>query len=359
MLKYSFLPIYKCGMDELVDGSVIKLTEFCKRNKNGKCEKFYREIFDKEGIHVCPYGFNTFVSLDNNEIDIFTGFRVKDKFDIKKVNSKIKKTDINRVISDLEMKSYIESYKLITSLEKEKKYLFEFIGNTIHDVRKFNSNIKTRSELISNKAKSSKKRDIEQVKKLSENIWAMSQLISTRLSEYDYLYAEYPLKSGSKYEFNFFTTFDKIRRCMGEEVKKGQKEIAVRANGTCPPIQAYDSIKYMPFLLIDNALKYSLNNSIIEVKIKDEERLQTIEIKSTGIYVDDSEIEHLFKRGYRGKNANEFTEEGSGIGLYLVKEICEANDIKIEIKTSKVLDISSSKRKNDQGTFNVILYAEK
>lgn len=357
-MKFNFLPIYKCGIDELVDGTIIKLTEFCKKNKNEKCENFYKDIFNKEGIHVCPYGFNSFVSVNEKEIDIFTGLRVKDRFNIKKVNLKLKKSDNNKVITYEEMKSYVENYKLISTLKNEKNYLGEFIGNTIHDVRKFNANIKARSEIISNK-KGCRKKDMESIKKYGENIWAMSQLISTRLSEYDYLYAEAPLQCGSKYDFNFFTTFDKIRRCMIDEAKRENKEIRVRANGNCSAIQAYDSIKYMPFLLIDNALKYSFNDTIIEVEIKDEDNKQTIEIKSTGVFVEDSEIENLFMRGYRGKNSSEFTESGSGIGLYLVKEICNANNIKIEIKTKKTLNITQRKREIDEGIFNVILCVEK
>lgn len=358
-MNYNFLPMYKCGIDELIDGSTVKLTEFCKHKKNEKCEKFYKDVFNKEGLHICPYGFNVFVSIEEREIDIFTGFRVKDRFNMSKVNLKLKKEDNNKVITYEEMINYIENYRLISSLKNDKKYLCEFIGNTIHDVRKFNANIKTRSEIISNKIKGCKKRDTEKIKKCGENIWAMSQLISTRLSEYDYLYAESPLQCGSKYDFNFFTTFDKIRRCMIDEAKKDNKEIRVSANVTCSEIQAYDSIKYMPFLLIDNALKYSFNNSTIEIKIKDEENSQTIEIKSTGVFVDENEISSLFLRGYRGKNSMKFTQNGSGIGLYLVKEICDANNIKVEVKTMKILDSNGYKRNVDGGIFNVILYVEK
>lgn len=358
-MEVNFLPIYKCGIDELVDGSIIKLTEFCKKNKNEKCEKFYKDIFSKEGIHVCPYGFNSFVAINEKEIDIFTGLRVKDRFNIKKVNLKLKKTDNNKVITYEELNSYVKNYELISTLRNEKKYLEEFIGNTIHDVRKFNANIKARSEIISNK-KGCRKKDMESIKKYGENIWAMSQLISTRLSEYDYLYAEAPLQCGSKYEFNFFATFDKIRRCMIEEAKRENKEIRVRAtNGACSSIEAYDSIKYMPFLLIDNALKYSFNNTIIEVKIKDEDNKQTIEINSIGVFVEENEIESLFIRGYRGKNSSGFTQSGSGIGLYLVKKICDANNIKVQIKTQKTLNIAQNKRNIDEGIFNVILCLEK
>lgn len=354
----NFLPIYKCGIDELVDGSIIKLTQFCKQNKNIKCESFYKNIFEKEGIHICPYGFNAFVSKCGGEIDIFTGFRVKDKFDIKKVNLKLRKGDNNKVILYEEMETYIENYKLILKLKNEKNYLNEFIANIIHDIRKFNTNIKARSEYISNK-QGCRKKYVESIRRYGDNIWAMSQLISTRLSEYDYLYAEAPFQCGSKYEFNFFTTFDKIRRCMIDESKREHKEIRVRANGSCSPIQAYDSIKYMPFLLIDNALKYSFDNTIIEVEIRDEENSQTIEIKSKGVFVEADEIEKLFIRGYRGKNTMEFTKEGSGIGLYLVKEICNANNIKIEIKTERILNKTKQKRNIDEGVFNVILYVEK
>ena len=36
-----FLPTYKVGLDEISDGEIIKLCEYCKKNKSEKCENFY------------------------------------------------------------------------------------------------------------------------------------------------------------------------------------------------------------------------------------------------------------------------------------------------------------------------------
>ena len=358
----SFLPIYKCGIDELEDGSIIKLCGFCKKNNrvnNDKCKNFYKDIFNKQGMFICPYGLNSYVEKSEGSIDIFTGFRVRGKFDSKKANPKILKNDDNRVISEEEMLEYIISYRKVFDYKLKKEFMEEFLENCIHDVRKFNATIKDKSEYIMNKGNGNGKKDKERVRSYSKSIWAMSQFISTRLSEYDYLYADSPLRCGEKYEFNFYKCFDKIRICLEDEAKKQQKRILVSCHGTCSFIEAYDSIKYMPYLLIDNALKYSLKNSEINVTINDSDDKQCIEIKSMGAFVEENEIKSLFKRGYRGANARKFNEQGSGIGLYLANKICEANGITINVLTEKIFEFDRVQRCIDKGIFKVLLCLEK
>ncbi|EOU1698113.1 sensor histidine kinase [Clostridium perfringens] len=354
-MEKSFLPIYKSGMDEIQDGCVIKLPEFCKK-KSSKCENFYRSIFDKEGLNVCPYGFNTYINVYKGEKDIFTGFRVKGEFDAKKTNPKIDLKDKNRIITYDEMLEYIKYYQEHLELKKENYYLKESMSNIIHDVKEYNGNIKNKSEFIMNKG-SSKKKEREKVVNKGKGIWAMSQLISTRLKSYDYLYSNFPYKNGSKIEFNFYRNFDKIRRCFEDEAKQNNKKIEVSSRENCSEVYLYDSVEYMPFLIIENALKYSMNNSTIEVEIIDKSEEQIIIVKSEGILVEDSELDSLFKRGYRGKLAKEYKQKGNGIGLYLVNEICKANDIDIKIETERC------HKKNSQGVdlgfFKVILCINK
>jgi signal transduction histidine kinase len=80
---------------------------------------------------------------------------------------------------------------------------------------------------------------------------------------------------------------------------------------------------------ISNAIKYSLENSQIDIItdiIKDK---SIIEIKDFGIGIEDTSS--LFNAYYQQKNKN----IGLGLGLNIVKDICDNYNINIEVKSDK------------------------
>ncbi|MBI2591743.1 MAG: hypothetical protein HYW34_03645 [Candidatus Brennerbacteria bacterium] len=75
--------------------------------------------------------------------------------------------------------------------------------------------------------------------------------------------------------------------------------------------------------LIDNAIKYNIANGEVLVKIeklKDRPFAQ-VSIKDTGIGIPPEELSRLFKKFYRGSNVVKVETTGSGLGLYITKNI--------------------------------------
>ena len=77
--------------------------------------------------------------------------------------------------------------------------------------------------------------------------------------------------------------------------------------------------------IIDNAIKYSLKNNSVYIEImKKEKEYLTVKIKNKSIIPILPDIkEKIFERNYRTNEAKAIFEQGTGIGLYLVKEICK------------------------------------
>ena len=71
--------------------------------------------------------------------------------------------------------------------------------------------------------------------------------------------------------------------------------------------------------LITNAIKYSPNNSQIQISLKCETKKWMLQVKDNGIGISKKEQRQLFKEFYRGENAINSKVVGSGIGLLLVK----------------------------------------
>jgi two-component system OmpR family sensor kinase len=79
--------------------------------------------------------------------------------------------------------------------------------------------------------------------------------------------------------------------------------------------------------LINNAIKYSMPNSVIDIRLKE----GVFSIQDYGIGIEEEKIEHIFRKFNR---ETEYAG-GFGIGLSIVKKICEAYSIKLEVSSQK------------------------
>ena len=78
--------------------------------------------------------------------------------------------------------------------------------------------------------------------------------------------------------------------------------------------------------ILSNCLKYT-SEGYVRVAFKEDESLLVIE--DTGIGIDATNLPRIFERGYTGFNGRG-EAHSSGIGLYLVKSICD--NLKIDIR---------------------------
>lgn len=75
--------------------------------------------------------------------------------------------------------------------------------------------------------------------------------------------------------------------------------------------------------VLDNAIKYSEEQSTIFLRVKQLTTNVLIEIEDSGMGIEKQELHQIFKRFYRGKKAEEKVSDGVGVGLYLTRMILE------------------------------------
>lgn len=75
--------------------------------------------------------------------------------------------------------------------------------------------------------------------------------------------------------------------------------------------------------LLDNAIKFTDINGKILTRVSKENRYAVVEIEDTGIGIDLETLANLGKRFYRADQAR--SKEGAGLGLSIVKAICDAH----------------------------------
>lgn len=79
--------------------------------------------------------------------------------------------------------------------------------------------------------------------------------------------------------------------------------------------------------LIANAIEHSPRGGSVEVILSNRSQYRVVEITDTGAGIDADEMPHLFERFYQGQSNRHAS--GSGLGLYLARQIVEAHGGKI------------------------------
>ena len=84
--------------------------------------------------------------------------------------------------------------------------------------------------------------------------------------------------------------------------------------------------------LIDNAIKYNVENGEINISAKATKGIITIKVSDTGIGIDEKHFERLFERFYRVDKSRSRDIGGTGLGLSIVKHIISlyGGDISVE-----------------------------
>jgi len=84
--------------------------------------------------------------------------------------------------------------------------------------------------------------------------------------------------------------------------------------------------------LIENAIKYSPDHGKINIKMRRDGKFVKIMVKDNGIGIPENDKEKLFSKFYRAENALRLQTEGSGLGLFIVKNIVKKHggDINFE-----------------------------
>ena len=75
--------------------------------------------------------------------------------------------------------------------------------------------------------------------------------------------------------------------------------------------------------LVENAIKYSGENSQVSISSWDDDNWVYIDISDNGVGIGAGDLEHIFDKFYRVKNDASHSIKGSGLGLYLVKYFVE------------------------------------
>ena len=87
--------------------------------------------------------------------------------------------------------------------------------------------------------------------------------------------------------------------------------------------------------LIENALKYSAINTPVEITIQHKNSKAIVSIKDEGTGIADAEKGNVFTKFYRIGNEETRSTKGTGLGLFITKNLCDLHNIQITISDNK------------------------
>ena len=246
---------------------------------------------------------------------------------------------MNNELKDLN-KNLEQKVELRTSeLEVSKQYALnlveqqdKFIKDAIHEINTPLSIIITNIDLFKLKYSSNK---------YLSKIEAGSKIIHNIYNDLEFMVKKDRIKySKQKIELSVFI---KERVEFFNQIAKGNN-LSFKLS-----IDDEINIKFNPTLLqrvcdntLSNAIKYSFENTIVEIHLYRKDEKIVFEVINAGETIKDTT--KLFDRFYRENNSR----GGFGIGLNIIKEICDKNKVEMEVESD-----------NDITTFRYIFNTEK
>lgn len=271
-------------------------------------DKDYYNALKIGGWDISSKGYATYTILFDSYKLIFTGMKVKGISHSKGKNVGIPYYITEKKYAENYFKSFFDVYN---SFLKEASQNFQ---DFTHELKNISTNIGNKAEDI----KSIKNLD-KDISSRIESIHALSVMIDTKADIMNFI-SSGKASTIPESRVRPHKKCYKVIKCLEQEAYKKRIKLNICGESQNFICDAPVGFEIIPFLIIENAIKYSPSNNIIDVVVQDIERNVEILFKSFGPQIENHEIDKIFEKGYRGENARKISTSGKGIGLYMVKE---------------------------------------
>ena len=102
--------------------------------------------------------------------------------------------------------------------------------------------------------------------------------------------------------------------------------------------KVYSDKKWVTYVLgqlINNSIKYSKENGVIEFSAEDKGEYIELKIRDNGIGINEEDLERVFNKGFTGSNGRNSVYKSTGMGLYFSKKIIDKLNHSIEVESVK------------------------
>ena len=234
------------------------------------------------------------------------------------------------------VKFFVALERDITKEKEIDKAKTEFISMAAHQLRTPLATISLTSEmLLRNIAGGIPKENKKYLKIIIEEVRGMAEMITVFLNVSRIDIGKFPVK------MEMMGLYDVIERTVKDLLPqiKDKKIHLTRDYKKDLPVLNLDRniMKIILENLLSNAIKYSERGGEIILGAKENEDNIIIEVSDKGLGIPEKQQSKIFTKMFRAENVFHSKSEGSGLGLYLVKNLVEQSgyDISFESKENK------------------------
>lgn len=237
-----------------------------------------------------------------------------------------------RLNAELEGKVKERTQSLSDALEKEKELnelKSRFVSMASHEFRTPLSTILSSAYLVSKyvSGEDQPKRD-RHIQRIVSSVNMLTDILNDFLSVGKIEEGKMQVRFT---EFNLQGFMDHLGAELQPIFKKDQK-VSHLHSGQEVVFLDQSLLKHIVMNLVSNAIKFSPEDGIIEIRTEVEENGNvSMAVKDSGIGIPDEDQEHLFERFFRGTNVVNI--QGTGLGLHIVSKYVELMNGTIECRS--------------------------
>jgi two-component system phosphate regulon sensor histidine kinase PhoR len=218
----------------------------------------------------------------------------------------------------------------IDTLQKIADYRKEFLGNLSHELKTPLFNIQGYVQSLIHGAMEDKELAASFLMKAEKNIDRLCALVADVdvISKLDT--GEIPL---NKSYFDIVALVKEIAFTLDENAKAKMIKFNFTSSERKMVEADKEKIAQVVTNLLDNSIKYGKQNGTTTIKFYDMDRQVLVEITDDGIGIAEQHLPRLFERFYRVDKSRK-SQEGTGIGLAIVKHIINAHKQTINVRST-------------------------
>ena len=209
----------------------------------------------------------------------------------------------------------------------------DFFANVSHELRTPITVLRGYSESLADGVVSGKQQEQEYYQRMVQECQGMERLVGDLFVLSKMQNPEFQIEKEPVSLIQIFSDVVRHGRVLGQE-KKIQFQVQLPANEPCLILGDYDRLRQMFLIIVDNAVKFSYENGVIEISLerqreKEQVRLQ-IRIRDHGIGISKEQLPYIFEKFYTSKLRQ--NQNGTGLGLMIAKQIAlrHEGDISVE-----------------------------
>ncbi len=216
------------------------------------------------------------------------------------------------------------------SLEKSEVLRRDFIANVSHELRSPMTSITGFVDGILD-GTIPKEREDHYLQIVSDEVHRLSRLVS-RMLDITVLQSSDVTEQSTTFDF-----CEMIKRvCENFEKRTEENDIKINIEFPLHPISVEaneDALYQVVYNLTDNALKFSENDSHIDLLVSERGNTVSFSVKNYGAEIPNSQLPYVFDRFHKADSSRSKDKSGLGLGLYIAKTIISKHNGKIHAKS--------------------------